>query len=135
MIHKPSSYDWKGEAPPLRRRHRRRYVVISVAAMGMMIVPFLLIDFDVLIGPGWTAVVSGSFLLSMLVLVYVVQKPYRQLMKRLVAADFKLCPECGYRLTGLSDQTDCPECGTACDLEEVEAMWRGFRTKIVARRQ
>ncbi len=110
---------------------------MSVVAMGVMIAPFLLIDLVDLVGPRWTNDLAGVWILPTLGLVYVVQKPHRHrgLVKRLVAADFKLCPECGYRLTGLSDQTDCPECGTACDLEEVEAMWRGFRTKIVARRK
>ena len=134
MNQKPSSYSWWRDAPPLVRRHYRRCVVISVAMCGVGMA-LSLIDLVELIGPRWTKVFAGVWILSMPVLLYVVLKPYKRLMKRIEAVGYKLCTECGYQLTGLTGQTDCPECGTACDLEEVEAMWTRFRTKIVARRQ
>ena len=134
MNQKPSSYSWWRDAPPLVRRHYRRCLVISVAMCGLIMASSL-IDLVELIGPRWTKVFAGVWILSMPVLLYVVLKPYMRLMKRIEAADYKLCPECGYQLTGLSGETACPECGVPCNIEQVVNAWRAFRPKIAARRK
>ncbi len=54
----------------------------------------------------------------------------KRLVQRLRADDYKLCPDCGFQLTGHEGLCTCPECGTACDLDEVQAAWRSFRPRI-----
>ncbi len=56
----------------------------------------------------------------------------KRMRRRLEAADYMLCPECGYQLTGLSGETACPECGVPCDIEQVVKAWRAYRPKIAA---
>ena len=57
----------------------------------------------------------------------------KRLVKRLRAADYKLCPHCGYVLSGHEGAFDCPECGIACDLDKIHAVWRSFRPIIYRR--
>lgn len=39
-------------------------------------------------------------------------------------SDYRLCPRCGYDLTGLDDTGQCPECGRAYVTAEVQRFWR-----------
>lgn len=50
----------------------------------------------------------------------------KRLTQQLKASDFKLCPKCGYQLTGLAGKICCPECGLDLDVEEVESQWRRY---------
>lgn len=39
-------------------------------------------------------------------------------------SEYRLCPGCGYDLTGLDDKGLCPECGRAYVTAEVQRFWR-----------
>ncbi len=52
------------------------------------------------------------------------------MVRRLEAADCRLCPRCSYPLAGHTGNVSCPECGTSCNVEEVQRAWRGFRPRI-----
>lgn len=58
----------------------------------------------------------------------------KRLVQKLRAADYKLCPHCGFELTGHEGRINCPECGTACDLNDVQAAWRSFRPRVTGGR-
>ncbi|MCZ6651848.1 MAG: hypothetical protein O7D91_02340 [Planctomycetota bacterium] len=58
----------------------------------------------------------------------------KRLMRRLRAADYKLCPHCGYLLTAREGKFNCPECGTACDINKIQAAWRSFRPRVTGGR-
>ena len=47
----------------------------------------------------------------------------RRFEQRVRDADFALCLRCGYPLRGLPPKHDCPECGTAYELNEVRKTW------------
>ncbi len=49
----------------------------------------------------------------------------RRFRRRVQAADYLLCPDCGYALAGHEGIVHCPECGTALDIEAVRRQWRG----------
>ena len=53
-----------------------------------------------------------------------------QLVAQLTECAGRLCPHCAYPLADRSGPTVCPECGTACDMEEVERSWREFRPRF-----
>ncbi len=134
MGHKASHHvPWRQLPPFVRRRYIRFlvYFVVGLAAillvMGLSIVAYLESSFT-------TIFVYSAFAyppISALLLSRWIQR----LTRRLEAADYKLCPECGYQLTGLSGETACPECGVPCNIEQVVNAWRAFRPKIAARRQ
>lgn len=48
----------------------------------------------------------------------------RRFRRRLIAADYMICPSCDYRLDGLGDQGACPECGKEFRSADVRALWR-----------
>ena len=58
----------------------------------------------------------------------------KRLVRRLRAADYKLCPHCGYSLKGheskFESQFKCPECATACDIDKIQDAWRSFRPVV-----
>ena len=54
----------------------------------------------------------------------------KRLVQKLRAADFKLCPHCGYVLRAHKGEFNCPECGTACDIDKIQAAWRSFRPVV-----
>src|SRR5258708_23381839 len=47
-----------------------------------------------------------------------------RLRRRLRAASGRLCPRCGYDLSGLDDAGFCPGCGRGVDLQRGIAKWR-----------
>ena len=48
----------------------------------------------------------------------------RRFCADLFAHDFEMCVECGYPLTGLPEQHQCPECGKGYDMKETRLAWR-----------
>lgn len=44
--------------------------------------------------------------------------------RRLRESDGLICPECGYRLNGLSARGECPECGGAYEHDLIRDRWR-----------
>ena len=51
----------------------------------------------------------------------------RRARRRLVAADFLLCPKCDYPLNRLGrDSGACPECGTPFEATKVRRTWRRY---------
>ena len=59
----------------------------------------------------------------------------KRLVQQLRAADYKLCPHCGYSLKGHESQFEsqfkCPECATACDIDKIQYDWRSFRPLVI----
>ena len=134
MGHKASrTVPWR-QLPPFVRRQYIRFLVYAVVGLAAIL---LLIGLSVVAYPQLS---SSSFLMYSVfayppISVLLVRFWEKRLTRRLKAVDYKLCPECGYQLTGLSGETACPECGVPCDIEQVVNAWRAFRPKIVARRQ
>lgn len=55
----------------------------------------------------------------------------RRLLREVRAADFSICPECGYRLTGLPATHVCPSCGRSYSLATVRATWLNWFERTV----
>ena len=120
MDHKASRHvPWR----QLPRFVRRQYIRFLV---------YLLLGFAAILLLIWLSVVAfpQSFFSSLVtysafayppISVVLVVHWDKRLRRRLKAVEYRLCPECGYQLTGLSGQTACPECGVPCDIEQV---WR-----------
>ena len=134
MGHKASANAPWRQLPAFVRRRYIRFLVYAVVGLAAIL---LLIGLSVVAYPQLS---SSSFLMYS-VFAYapisglLVALWNKRLTRRLKAVDYKLCPECGYQLTGLSGETACPECGVPCNIEQVVKAWRAFRPKIAARRQ
>ena len=59
---------------------------------------------------------------SGVVIVLAVSKYFR-LRKRVMAADYRICPDCGYALAGHNGAVRCPECGVLLDVDGVRQRW------------
>jgi ribosomal protein S27AE len=84
--------------------------------------------------PRMDLVTFGAVLAAVAVLVglwlYAIGRWEKRLVRKLREAAYRLCPRCGFGLAGHEGRCTCPECGTACDLETVQAAWRLFRPRI-----
>jgi len=124
---KLSSYRAARDAPPLARRHYRRWFIISMlmfVIINSAVVPFIIYK----VALRWSFVFFGLWGLSVIILIYLALRSHKRLVKRLESSGFKLCPSCGYPLTGLTGKTCCPECGLELDVEQVESAWRRYRS-------
>ncbi len=57
----------------------------------------------------------------------------KKLMARVRDSSYRLCPHCGYPMPMAAGQSTCPECGTSCNMRDVESSWRRFRPRFTAR--
>ena len=121
------SYRWWRDAPPLARRHYWRWIIVCLLLLGIILAT-LPINLYKMAGLRWSLVFYGLWALSMPVLMYFALESHKRLVKRLESAGFKLCPKCGYPLTGLTGKTRCPECGLQLDVDQVEYAWRRYRS-------
>ena len=124
---------WR-QIPPFVRRRYIRFLVYAVVGLAAIL---LLMWFSVAAYPqsSFSSFVMYSAFPYPAISFLLVALWDRRLTRRLKAAEYKLCPECGSHLTGLSGETACPECGVPCDIEQVVNAWRAFRPKIAARKQ
>lgn len=68
-------------------------------------------------------VMSHSLLLMVGVPVTANLVYYRLQVHRLKATGYRLCVHCDYKLTGLDDKGECPECGHPFDVAAVRTEW------------
>lgn len=123
----PDSYRAARDAPPLARRHYRRWFFVGmlmVVLTNSAVIPLIFYKVSL----RWSFVIFGLWGLSMIVLIFLALRSHKRLVKRLESSEFKLCPKCGYPLTGLTGKTCCPECGVKVDIEKVESDWRRYRS-------
>ena len=121
------SYRWWRDAPPLARRHYWRWIIVCLLLLGIILAT-LPINLYKVAGVRWSFVFLGLWALSLPVMVYFALESHKRLVKRLESSEFKLCPKCGYPLTGLTGKTCCPECGLQLDVDQVEYAWRRYRS-------
>ena len=124
----PTRFRWTRDPPPrLVRRFYLRMAVPPFAFTGILLAHQMLnLDLIPLSWglPGAPIVIVGSVLLGLFASTVWLWE--RRLMRRLRAADYKLCPQCGFVLMGHKGSFNCPECGEACDLDKIQAAWRSF---------
>ncbi|MCH7797618.1 MAG: hypothetical protein IID28_04115 [Planctomycetes bacterium] len=122
----PTWHRWTRDPPP--RLVRRFYLRMSVLPFAFALIVHQMSNMD-LIPLSWGLPVApitivGSVLLGLLISALWLWE--RRLMQRLRAADYKLCPQCGFVLMGHKGSFNCPECGEACDLARIQTAWRSF---------
>ncbi len=134
MDHEASANVPSRQLPPFVRRQYIRFLVYAVAGLAAIL---LLIGLSVVAYPqsSFSSFVMYSTFAYPAISVLLVALWDKRLTRWLKAVEYRLCPECGSQLTGLSGATACPECGVTCDIEQVVNAWRAFRPKIAARRQ
>jgi uncharacterized protein with PIN domain len=69
---------------------------------------------------------SAFILVSVIVLIASLDwmaKWVRRLLSRARAAEYRICPKCGYDLRSCAEVGSCPECGTVYDPQWLERTW------------
>lgn len=56
----------------------------------------------------------------------------KRVRKNVLANEFRICINCGYRLRNLPARHRCPECGTQYDAIELERKWRDWFSRDYA---
>jgi len=118
------------DAPQLVRRFYRRMFLLPVAVPVALITAGLLKDHLPRIGLAHMGAIVVAVAVLMGLWLIAIGQWEKRLVQQLRANDYKLCPSCGFQLTGHDGRCMCPECGTACDLDKVQAAWRSFRPRI-----
>lgn len=125
-----TGYRWWRDGPRLVRRFYWRMILLVVPIPVALITIGLFKDQV----PRFGFMTLGAVLIAgaalMGVWVFAVGRWERRLVGQLQAGDYKLCPNCRFELAGHEGRFNCPECGTACDLDKVQAAWRSFRPRI-----
>lgn len=123
-------YRWWRDTPRFARRFYWRTLLATLVAAAIMLAVSLMA------AVGWMGAVPMLALFSVLSFVpgaivgfygVVVRRWETRLLERLGAAGCQLCPRCGFDFTSHDGPTNCSECGTALDLEEVKKVWQAFR--------
>jgi hypothetical protein len=73
------------------------------------------------------SVAIGATLVSLEALHWIIK---RRFVRWLREQDYRMCLHCGYVLTGLPDEHQCPECGAAYKLEETVGEWRAWVPRV-----
>lgn len=112
------------DAPPLARHYHRHWYIVGIplGAISIGFFPLLYYVDDL----RWLSAYCVLWVLSMVFTLYIGLRSPRRLIQRLKSSDFKLCPKCGYQLTGLTGKICCPECGLQIDIEQMETQWRRY---------
>ncbi len=111
-----------------------------------IIVPVVMVNLVAIVGPLYIIINSGRIssrvTLTLLVSSNVAMCVFaavmhffprimkRRYVKRLCAADFLICIDCGYSLAGLPDDHICPECGNAYELPRMRQDWEKWIARV-----
>lgn len=83
--------------------------------------------------PHWADAHRDTLKWAMLVFlgggVIILNRRRRAYLRAVSAEDGRFCPVCGYKLRGLPDQGNCPECGEEYTIRSVQRYWR--RAKLL----
>lgn len=132
----------RDRGPELTERfYRRMELWPFVGTFGgmalMMSAMFLHWPFELPVGTGWftmyvvsTAIAGGMTIAVPAAWTIFMLTWESRLMRQLRESGYRLCPHCGFPLATPDETTRCPECGTSCNMREVEAAWRRFQPRI-----
>ena len=123
-------YLWWLDSPALVKRMHYRLALFLLVLLVILLAMWFLDVRDVVGTTLWSVslfLIVTAFAASMFLAFLWI----RRLVERLDATNYKLCPKCGYQLTGRMGQVTCPECGAPCDMLEVQSVWREFRRSVV----
>lgn len=112
-----------------RLRHRvgvREYLFTSGIFMGSFAVAGVVpvpVTWDAYI---WRVLVitAGAMFLTTLVMSGSDYRALRMLRRRVAGSWGRVCPECGYDLSRLPEQGECPECGAPFTTESLAEVWK-----------
>ena len=120
---------WRDPSRIVRRFYMRMFLPMLLVAVLSTTAGLLKLPHIWPIGDAMPAVMIGMAVVIILWLFPIVWWEKR-LVKKLRAADYKLCPHCRYDVTGHESLFNCPECGKACDIGKIQAAWRSFRPVV-----
>ena len=127
---KPLAMDRWQNSPRLVRRFYAGWALCQLGLLGALAVMWLL-ELPRHLAFGWCFALLGAWAACLPVLVFIAANWEKRLMSRLEEAEYRLCPQCGHRLTGLTGSTACPECGAPCEVKQVQSTWRAFRPIMI----
>jgi hypothetical protein len=106
--------------PTLRRRERIWQIAIPV--LGLCFVVFAVSQ----AGADWAwlrFLVGGVILLAQAFVFVALLRERRYARRMILAGQFLICPKCRYRLDGLADSGQCPECGHSYSPNALRTAW------------
>lgn len=126
-------YGWQRDAPRFVRRFYWRMIPLPLP-LGVALFTAPLLKPGVLPPFGFWSFTAVMFVVVVLAVLWAWAMSLweKRFVQRLRAAAYRLCPQCGFVLTGHEGSFNCPECGEACDLDKIQAAWRSFRPKFTA---
>ena len=134
LIMSQSTYRWWRDPSRLVRRFYWRMFLLPLPVSVLPLMVGLLTPLKDFLLPPSGSVTVGAIMIGVAVFFSLWFSTIilweMRLVKKLRAADYKLCPHCGYMLTAHEGEFNCPECGKACDIDKIQAAWRSFRPRV-----
>ena len=65
------------------------------------------------------------------VAVFAISSDHNRFLRKVRGSRYRICPDCGYSLSGLPDRHACPECGLRYTVEELEQRWRPWQYPMI----
>jgi hypothetical protein len=116
-----------GPCPKLIKRLRRRSSLLTLFVFVPLFVVFWFSQGQFWFSRRWLIAFSSALVIVTLGNILMVIVAELRLKRRVIAADKRICPTCGYSLLGHNAEGTCPECGQAFTPASLEAAWRDIR--------
>ncbi len=121
---------WRDPSRIVRRFYRRMFLLLLAVGALLITVLFTVPQIGLTMPEVMILVMAVVIILWLFPIVWW----EKRLVKKLRAADYKLCPHCRYDLRGHESLFKCPECETACDIDKIQDAWRSFRPVVTGGR-